>query len=297
MLAQLSFCPDGNLCLESDWPDSQTFHPTAEWCGRGGRSCQRTSWWGENFSERTGRNTQERHDTEIRWLLRKHIESSSPWAKHQWRLHCAREKCAHAFVQASVLSTEFWYEFVLVIVFIVFLIFSWVASSVVVLLVLAFMFPVWVQIIVESCKCVSNTFPRFLQLLFSCVRKDFSLFVMIRAIISIPLHCSRMFCNCSCIFVLLFSVIRVWSSCWCLSLGPSPFCPCSFLRRCGQRVLCLQVQPVLLWRGRRGHVLLLCFSIFFGCDLRQWRRGACRSDYNTTSAGLSVAWKNKTHSC
>ncbi len=38
-------------------------------------------------------------------------------------------------------------------------------------------------------------------------------------------------------------------------------------------------------------------SLCFGCDLRQWRRGACRSDYNTTSARLSMAWKNAAHSC
>ncbi len=31
------------------------------------------------------------------------------------------------------------------------------------------------------------------------------------------------------------------------------------------------------------------FYMCFGCDLRQWRRGACRSDNNTTSARLSVA--------
>ena len=35
----------------------------------------------------------------------------------------------------------------------------------------------------------------------------------------------------------------------------------------------------------------------FGCDLRQWRRGACRSDCNTTSARLSVAWKSDAHAC
>ena len=32
-----------------------------------------------------------------------------------------------------------------------------------------------------------------------------------------------------------------------------------------------------------------CPFVCFGCDLRQWRRGACRGDYNTTSAGLSMA--------
>ena len=29
----------------------------------------------------------------------------------------------------------------------------------------------------------------------------------------------------------------------------------------------------------------------FGCELSQWRRGACRGDYNTTSARLSMAQK------
>ena len=37
-------------------------------------------------------------------------------------------------------------------------------------------------------------------------------------------------------------------------------------------------------------------SSCFECDLRQWRRGACRSDYNTTSARLSVARKNQRRS-
>ena len=31
----------------------------------------------------------------------------------------------------------------------------------------------------------------------------------------------------------------------------------------------------------------------FGCDLRQWRRGACRSYYDTTNAGLSVALQDQ----
>ena len=43
----------------------------------------------------------EKHDTEMRWLLRKHIESSSHWAKHQRRMNCAREKCARACVRTS----------------------------------------------------------------------------------------------------------------------------------------------------------------------------------------------------
>ena len=37
-------------------------------------------------------------------------------------------------------------------------------------------------------------------------------------------------------------------------------------------------------------------QICFVCDLRQWRRGQCRGDYNTTSARLSVT-KKKTHFC
>ena len=40
--------------------------------------------------------------------------------------------------------------------------------------------------------------------------------------------------------------------------------------------------------GRRHGLIDVCT---FDRALRQWRRGACRSDYNTTSAGLSVTWK------
>ena len=32
-------------------------------------------------------------------------------------------------------------------------------------------------------------------------------------------------------------------------------------------------------------------NVLFDCALRQWRRGVCRSDCNTTSAGLSVSGK------
>ena len=42
--------------------------------------------------------------------------------------------------------------------------------------------------------------------------------------------------------------------------------------------------PRLVRTLLRSHVTKhrrLCFV----CDLRQWRRGACRSDYNTTSTG------------
>ena len=43
--------------------------------------------------------------------------------------------------------------------------------------------------------------------------------------------------------------------------------------------------------GDRGHASVTDAALTipgvpifcFGCDLRQWRRGACRSDYNTTS--------------
>ncbi len=45
--------------------------------------------------------------------------------------------------------------------------------------------------------------------------------------------------------------------------------------------------PSNIWSFLDGSWRSLCF----GCDLRQWRRGACRSDYNTTSARLSMAWK------
>ena len=34
---------------------------------------------------------------------------------------------------------------------------------------------------------------------------------------------------------------------------------------------------------------IVMVELCFACDLRQCRRGACRSDYNTTSARLSVA--------
>ena len=39
----------------------------------------------------------------------------------------------------------------------------------------------------------------------------------------------------------------------------------------------------------RNQTSQLSSEVFcFGCDLRQWRRGACRNDYNTTSARLSL---------
>ena len=48
-----------------------------------------------------------------------------------------------------------------------------------------------------------------------------------------------------------------------------------------------------LRRDKSGSNFVLFFCV---CDLRRWRRGAGRSDYNTTSAGLSVARKNQRRS-
>ena len=56
---------------------------------------------------------------------------------------------------------------------------------------------------------------------------------------------------------------------------------------------------VPFWRGyHRIHLrrleLFTSFLLFvFYSALRQWRRGACRSDYNTTSARLSVTKNSK----
>ena len=71
------------------------------------------------------------------------------------------------------------------------------------------------------------------------------------------------------------------------------------------RVRSLRVLLGVLWRIY-GHIRVLddarsgyshavpktlgsCCFFFFACDLRQWRRGVCRSDCYTTSARLSVA--------
>ena len=73
-----------DLCLESDWSNSQTFHAmeqkrtrtsgSSQRCGRGWGSWQRTSEWRSNRVKTTDKDTQQRHDTEMRWLLRIHIE-------------------------------------------------------------------------------------------------------------------------------------------------------------------------------------------------------------------------------
>ena len=98
--------------LGSDWQDdhggsAQRFLlvpvsgvDEAEWCVR--------EQVGEQKIARNGRDgtPKKRHDTEMKQKLREHIESSGPWAKHQSRMSCAREKCAHAWVQACVLSAH-----------------------------------------------------------------------------------------------------------------------------------------------------------------------------------------------
>ena len=83
------------------------------------------------------------------------------------------------------------------------------------------------------------------------------------------------------------------------ALHPLPeFCHCeprtsSFLVKSidvfSQNTVQFLFHIISFYSGQRQGCAASLQSFCLGCDLRQWRRGACRSDYNTTSARLSMA--------
>ena len=110
------------VCLESDWPSSETFHSpsgdlgrtsgSSQRCWRGWRLWQRTSRRGSNQRKTTNKDTQQRHDEEMTlfWESRRIVQPLSQTSFNECevqtsRMSCEREKCAHTCVQAGVLYT------------------------------------------------------------------------------------------------------------------------------------------------------------------------------------------------